>query len=95
MASIKYKAFFKSTDYKFFKEPKDSKSNYWLNSIILKNKKQRNSFLKDTNSKGIMTRPIWKLMNKLPMFKDSQSGVLKNSEWLYNHVVNLPSSVRV
>ena len=89
----KYKAFFKSTDYKFFKEPKDSKSNYWLNSIILKNKKQRNSFLKDTNSKGIMTRPIWKLMNKLPMFKDSQCDDLKNSKWLEERVVNIPSSV--
>ena len=73
----KYEAFFKSTDYKFFKEPKDSKSNYWLNSIILKNKKQRNIFLKETNSKGIMTRPIWKLMNKLPMFKDSQCDDFK------------------
>ena len=89
----KYKAFFKSTDYKFFKEPKDSKSNYWLNSIILKNKKHRNIFLKETNSKGIMTRPIWKLMNKLPMFKDSQCDDLKNSKWLEERVVNIPSSV--
>jgi len=90
-----YENFFKNLEIDFFKEPKNSKSNYWLNCIILKNKTQRDKFLEDSNSSGVMTRPIWILMNKLPMFKDSQSGVLKNSEWLYNRVVNIPSSVRV
>ena len=90
-----YENFFKNLDIGFFKEPKDSKSNYWLNCIILKNKNQRNKFLECSNTAGIMTRPIWVLMNKLTMFKDSQSGVLKNSEWLYDHVVNIPSSVRI
>jgi perosamine synthetase len=65
----KYETFFKGTEYEFFKEPKYSKSNYWLNSIILKNKKHRDEFLEETNSNGIMTRPIWTLMNKLPMFR--------------------------
>ena len=87
-----YKKFFKSLDYNFFKEPKNSKSNYWLNCIILKSKIQRDLFLKETNSKGIMTRPIWTLMNKLPMFKQSQSGNLKNAYWLSQRIVNLPSS---
>ena len=76
----------------FFKEPKDSKSNYWLNSIILKNKMQRDQFLQKTNSKGVITRPIWTLMNHLPMFKDAQCADLKNSEWLDERVVNIPSS---
>ncbi len=89
----KYEFFFKNTGYNFFKEPKNSKSNYWLNSIILKNKKQRDKFLEVSNSKGIMTRPIWKLMNKLPMFNDAQCDDLKNSKWLYERVVNIPSSV--
>ena len=87
-----YENFFKSTDYIFFKEPKDSKSNYWLNSIVLKDKSQRDKFLEDTNSNGVMTRPIWTLMNKLPMFKDAQCDDLKNSKWLYERVVNIPSS---
>ena len=42
-----------------------------------------------------MTRPIWTLMNKLPMFKDAQCGYLKNSYWLEERIVNIPSSVRV
>ena len=88
----KYEVFFKSMNYNFFKEPKDSKSNYWLNSLVLKDKSQRDKFLEETNSKGIMTRPIWTLMNKLPMFKDAQCDDLKNSKWLYERVVNIPSS---
>ena len=88
-----YENFFNESNYNFVKEPKESVSNYWLNSIILDNKEQRDSFLHDTNSKNIMTRPIWTLMNKLPMFNDAQCGNLTNSEWLENRVVNIPSSV--
>ena len=88
----KYEAFFKNVDYDFFKEPKNSKSNYWLNSIILKDKYQKNKFLEQTNSKDVMTRPIWILMNNLPMFKDAQCHDLNNSKWLYERVVNIPSS---
>ncbi len=40
-----------------------------------------------------MTRPIWELMNRLPMFKDCQCGDLENAEWLADRVVNIPSSV--
>ncbi len=89
----KYEKFFQNTNYTFFKEPKNCKSNYWLNSIILKNRKQRDNFLKKTNYNGVMTRPIWTLINRLPMFKHSQCENLKNSKWLSDRVVNIPSSV--
>jgi len=88
-----YETFFNSNNYVFVKEPMDSKSNYWLNAIILKDKQKRDEFLDETNSSGIMTRPIWTLMNKLPMFECAQCGNLKNSEWLEDRVVNIPSSV--
>jgi perosamine synthetase len=88
-----YETFFNSTNYVFVKEPMGSKSNYWLNAIILKDKQKRDEFLDETNSSGIMTRPIWTLMNKLPMFECAQCGNLKNSEWLEDRVVNIPSSV--
>lgn len=93
MLADKYETFFKSSGYIFFKEPKECKSNYWLNTIILKDKAQRDEFLKSTNSNGIMTRPVWTLMNRLQMFKDAQCDDLSNSEWLGDRVVNLPSSV--
>jgi len=64
-----------------------------LNAIVLDSKNDRNKFLKLTNDSGVMTRPIWKLMSKLPMFKDCQTDGLKNSLWLEDRVVNIPSSV--
>jgi len=88
-----YKEFFQNGDIHFVTDPENAKSNYWLNSIILKSKKQRNLFLDETNSQGIMTRPIWTLMNKLPMFEDAECGDLTNSKWLEDRVVNIPSSV--
>ena len=88
-----YEEFFNDFDFVYVKEPMESKSNYWLNSIILKNKQQRDEFLDETNSSGVMTRPIWTMMNKLPMFQHAQCGALENSEWLKDRVVNLPSSV--
>lgn len=88
----KYEEFFQDTDYVFFREPEECKSNYWLNSLILKNKLERDKFLDATNSSNVMTRPIWTLMNRLPMFNKAQAGSLKNSKWLEKRVVNIPSS---
>ena len=86
--------FFDNEDIEFIIEPKNSFSNYWLNAIILKSRKERDEFLQYTNENGIMTRPIWTLMNKLSMFKDCQTDNLENAEWLEDRVVNIPSSVR-
>lgn len=90
-----YEEFFKDSDISFIKEPKDSQSNYWLQAVMLKDEQQRNEFLGFTNSKGVMTRPIWRLMNELEMFKDCQSTTLENSKYLEQRVVNIPSSVRL
>jgi perosamine synthetase len=90
-----YKDFFQNSNIKFVTELEDSESNYWLNAVILKDKTQRDLFLEETNSKVILTRPIWTLMNKLTMFKNAQCGELTNSEWLEQRVVNIPSSVVV
>jgi perosamine synthetase len=89
----KYKVFFKDQGIDFFSIVEQSKPNFWLNSVILDNIKERNYFLEFTNSNNVMTRPIWTLMNKLPMFKNSQSCNLKNAEWLESRVVNIPSSI--
>jgi len=88
----KYKEFFKDTEFEFFTEPEDCKSNYWLNAIITKDRAQRDEILEFTNSHGVMTRPIWELMNRLPMFANCQTDSLENSKWLADRVVNLPSS---
>lgn len=89
----KYNDFFKDTSIEFIEEPKDSKSNYWLNAVMVKDKEEREAFLKYTNDNGIMTRCIWRLMNELDMFKDCQCGSLENSKYLEERVVNISSSV--
>ena len=90
-----YKDFFSDKEFLFVEEPLHSKSNYWLNVIILKDKEQRDLFLDETNSKGVMSRPIWTLMNKLTMFQNSQCGDLENVEWLEERAVNIPSSTTI
>lgn len=88
----KYKAFFNDTEFEFFSEPENCKSNYWLNAVITKDRIQRDELLKYTNKKGVMTRPIWELINKSPMFSNCQTDELINSIWFADRVVNIPSS---
>ena len=76
-------------------EQENAFANYWLMTVILKDLNERDAFLEYTNSNKVMTRPIWKLMNKLVMFKDCQCDDLINSIWLEDRVVNIPSSVRI
>lgn len=90
-----YEAFFKDIDeINFFTEPEHCRSNYWLNALIFKVHDAQQSFLQYTNDHGVMTRPIWELMNRLPMFANCENDGLRNSIWLADRVVNIPSSVR-
>lgn len=91
-----YEEFFKNVpDIEFFTEPENCRSNYWLNVVILKDKDAQQEFLQFTNDNGVMTRPIWELMNRLPMFEHCQNDGLKNTTWFADRVVNIPSSVRL
>lgn len=92
----KYRSFFEGIEgIDFVTEGKDSKANYWLNVLLLENKEERDSFLAEVNSNGVMARPAWTLMHKLPMFKDCLLGDLSVSEWVEERLVNIPSSVRI
>lgn len=88
----KYETFFKDSDVKFVVEPEYAKSNYWLNAIICPDMETRNAMLKETNDAGVMTRAVWRLMHRLPMFADALCGDLSQSEFIEAHLMNLPSS---
>lgn len=91
----KYKQFFSDKEnIQFFTEPEGSKSNYWLNAVLLNDKEEQLKFLEYTNDHAVMTRPIWELMNRLPMFKDCETDGLQNTVWFADRVVNIPSSFR-
>lgn len=90
-----YADFFKNVpDITFFTEPENCRSNYWLNVVMLKDKAAQQEFLEYTNDHGVMTRPVWELMNRLEMYKHCENDGLKNTEWLADRIVNIPSSVR-
>ncbi len=91
-----YAEYFKNVDgIEFFTEPENSFSNYWLNVVILPDHDKQLEFLQETNDNGVMTRPIWELMNRLPMFENCQHDHLTNTIWFADRVVNIPSSVRL
>lgn len=79
---------------RFFSEPDSCCSNYWLNTLILDHDtaSQRDELLKLTNDSAIMTRPVWTLMHKLPMFSDCPRMNLDVSDSLENQLINIPSS---
>lgn len=79
----------------FFVEPENAFSNYWLNAVLLPNKEEQIKFLEYTNDHGVMTRPIWELMNRLPMFDNCETDGLENTIMFADRVVNIPSSVRL
>ena len=91
----KYKVFFQSENIAFIEEPEHTRSNYWLNAILMESKEKRDLFLQVTNEAGVMTRPVWALLHRLEYLKDSMHDSLENSLYIEERLVNIPSSVRI
>jgi aminotransferase in exopolysaccharide biosynthesis len=92
--ALEYKAFFDDSGIKFRTETPNTKANYWLMCIELENQKERDLFLSETNNSKVMTRPIWQLMYRLPMYNNCQRDGQLNAQFLEERIVNIPSSVR-
>jgi aminotransferase in exopolysaccharide biosynthesis len=90
-----YQVFCQENGLNFVTEPEHAKSNYWLNAILLSDKQEQLGFLEYVNQQGVMTRPVWTLMNELEMYKHCHAQDLSNSKWLAERLVNIPSSVRL
>lgn len=88
-----YGSFFASENIKFRKELENTKANYWLMCVELESKEERDAFLNQTNGNKVMTRPIWQLMFRLPMYANCQRDEQKNAIFLEERIVNIPSSV--
>jgi perosamine synthetase len=89
-----YNSFFKSKGINFRTELPQTKANYWLMCVELENKEERESFLKVTNENGVMSRPIWQLIFKSPLYSGFQKDAQINAMYLEDRIVNIPSSVR-
>lgn len=94
MLASEYKSFFDAMGIHFRTELPNTKANYWLMCVELENRRGRDSFLKETNNHKVMTRPIWQLLFKLPMYEGCQRDSQKNANYLEDRIVNIPSSVR-
>lgn len=90
-----YMTFFTGQNIKFRTELENTKANYWLMCVELENLEERNAFLKATNEAKTMTRKIWQLMYRLPMYQHCYRDAQKNAEFLEERIVNIPSSVRI
>ncbi len=93
--AAQYQTLFDKLEITFIHEPINAKANYWLNAILLNDRMQRDDFLNYTNSNAVMTRPIWELMNRLPMFASCETDSLENSIWIADRLVNIPSGYRI
>lgn len=89
-----YDQFFNELGIKVRTESDESKVNYWLICLELKDREERDHYLKFLNENQIMTRPIWQLMYKLPMYKDCFRDQQKNAQFLEDRIINIPSSYR-
>ena len=77
-----------------FRENVNSKSNYWLQTLILekKYKNLKNKLLNYCYKKKIYLRPVWKLISSLKPYKKKQKMNLSGAKAIEDQVINLPSS---
>jgi len=95
LAKLYQKAFKGISGIRFMKEPEGCRSNYWLNTLVIEEEHAAmlDALLAATNDAGIMTRPAWTLMHRLPMFASCPRMELSVSESLERRLINIPSSV--
>ena len=91
--ATRYREELSAAGVRFFADRPGTRPNHWLNAIIAEDLAERDAIIQGTNAQGVMTRPIWRLMPSLPMYKDCETDGLANSRWLEERVVNIPSSV--
>ena len=79
------------------REPKNSQSNYWLQTIVLDKKKssEKNIILRELHKAKIFSRPAWKLISELKPYKNCLKMDLAGAKEIYNRIINIPSSQEI
>lgn len=90
-------AFANDPDIHFVREPAQCHSNYWLGTAKLRvpSKSVRDELLTAANDAGFMVRPVWSLLNQLPMYQNCPAAPIPVARRLADSIVNLPSGVAV
>ena len=89
-----YAELFAGTPWEFVREPEHARANYWLCAVRLRDREERDSFLRESNEAGIMTRPCWEPLHTLPVYANCPRGPLPETQRIADTLVNLPSGVR-
>ena len=92
--AFQYRSLFDSTPWSFIVEPDNCESNYWLCAVLFDSREERDRFLAESNETGVMTRPVWEPLHTLPIYQHCVRGSLKNTAFIADRLVNLPSGVR-
>jgi aminotransferase in exopolysaccharide biosynthesis len=93
--AARYAHWCEGRDWAFISEPAGARSNYWLNALALPDRLMRDAFLAATNDAGVMTRPLWTPMHRLPIYAAGWRHELPVTEALADTVVNIPSSALI
>lgn len=96
--AARYAAAFSAVDgVRFIEEPAGTQGNYWLNAIVLDaaHEARRDDLLGALNDAGYMSRPLWTLMHRLPMYAACPRAHLSIAEQLEATLINVPSSARL
>jgi aminotransferase in exopolysaccharide biosynthesis len=89
-----YRKFFADSEITFLDEPTGCRSNFWLNTILMPDEKQKRDFLEQANRRGIGARSLWRPMHLLDMYQHCQRDNQSNTEDIYRRGINLPSSAK-
>ncbi|ACX95482.1 LegC family aminotransferase [Halothiobacillus neapolitanus] len=88
----RYAQWCEANGWTFVSEPQGARSNYWLNAVRMSDRETRDAFLAATNAAGVMTRPLWTPMHRLPIYASGLRDPLPVTEALAGTLVNIPSS---
>ncbi|MDC3239520.1 LegC family aminotransferase [Gammaproteobacteria bacterium] len=91
--ALSYQSWGERNGFNFVKELSGTRSNYWLNTMLVEDREERDLLLKETNDHSIMTRPAWDPVHLMTANTHCQRDSLENTNWLADRIVNLPSGV--
>lgn len=94
-----YETAFSQFDHlKIIKERPGSSSNHWLVTVrftdqnVVSASQRRLEVLRECHSRGLLLRPVWQPLHRLPMYRHNPQGDLASTDHQAPRLLNLPSS---
>lgn len=76
-------------------EPEETRSNYWLQAVLLDDANSRDQILEVFHADGLKVRPAWRPLHMLEPYKKFQRTEMSGTEDIYARLFNLPSSPKL